>query len=92
LNQILSAVLVALVGWFLWVFSPSDDCERIYRGASMVRGPAALVRWALENHISQNDRITLLSYSIEADMWTRRALITQFYAGKIRCDAPRKAP
>ncbi len=83
---------VVCVAWLLYVFTTPEPCERVSRGASPVRVTADIARWGAKNWLSQEGRLDMIRWSIQADQAVQSFLTHQFYGEGAQCVVPRPRP
>ena len=84
-QQLVGAACVTVIAWALYVVATPNPCERVARGAAPARVTFDALRWAGQNWLSMDSRLTLLRWSIGADEATQSFLARQFYGPQHSC-------
>lgn len=80
------------IAWLLYVFTTPEPCERVSRGAAPVRVTGDVARWAAKNWLSQDGRLDMIRWSIQADQAVQSFLTHQFYGAGAECVRPGPRP
>lgn len=86
-----STLIVGFIGFGAYILSTTNDCERIDRAVSPVRGVAHVVSWASRNWLEQTDTTGIEETGAEAGRYLARAL-SQTFLGPNICSFPDPKP